>query len=247
MHIIAVNTNMTVSEIVQKHYRTADVFKKLGINYCCGGNGSLRDACALKGIDLDNVCTELEQAMQTVQLPGGVQFEEWPVDFLIDYVIHVHHSYLKKVLRPLSSSLKSFSQGHQNKYPYIMKVTDSFESLVDELEEHIQKEEAAIFPYLKQMHSAHSRKEPYGNLFVRTLSKPYHKTIELEHKRIAAYLKELRELTNDYHFTPSVCTNHQVLYHKLKELDADLVVHMRLENNVLFPKAMQMEKELLQV
>jgi len=242
--MIDINTN--VSEIVRNDYRTADVFKKYGINYCCGGNATLKDACELKKLSLLQISSELENAVQTVQLPAAIRFDEWPVDFLIDYILNVHHSYVKKTLSPLQSLVRNFAEKHRSKYPHMLDVADAFENLADVLTEHMQKEEASIFPYLKQIFSTYSRKETYGGLFVRTLSKPLNTVIDTEHKRIAAYLKELRQLTGHYSFTPSVCTNHQVIYHKLKEFDTDMVQHKHLENNILFPKVMQMEQELLQ-
>jgi len=241
-----IDVNSNVSDIVRKDYRTADVFKKYGINYCCGGNASLKEACELKKLNLSLVTREVENAVQTIHLPAAIRFDEWPVEFLIDYILNVHHSYVKKTLPPLQMQIQSFAEGHRSKYPYMLNVADAFDTLSDILTEHMQKEETSIFPYLKQICSTYTRKETYGGLFVRTMSKRLDHIIEVEHKRIVACLNELRDLTHRYTFTPSVCTNHQVIYHKLKEFDADLVQHKHLENNILFPKVMQMERELLQ-
>jgi regulator of cell morphogenesis and NO signaling len=238
------NIDRPVSEIVRSDYRTADVFKKHGINYCCGGNASLKDACDIKQIDLTQISGELNNAVQSIHLPAAIRFDEWPVAFLIDYILNVHHAYIKQTLGPLLALLKSFAEGHKGKYPYMMDVLDAFEGLHDELKENIKEQEETVFPYLRQICSTHTRRESYGNLFVRTLSKPLNKTSG--QRRLEVYLKTIRELTNHYTFTPSVCTNHQVIYHKLREFDTDLVQHKHLENNILFPKVVQMEQELLQ-
>ncbi|HUC80472.1 MAG TPA: DUF542 domain-containing protein [Flavisolibacter sp.] len=236
---------LLVSQIVRNDYRTADVFKKWGINYCCGGNLPLVEACAIKNIDAESLETDLQAATKTVSIPNALKFAEWPVLFLVDYITYVHHGYVKRVLPLLSQQITSFVPGHIKKYPYLAKVEESFANLAAELLEHTQKEEESIFPYLKQVANTFDRKEVYGSLFVRTMRQPLFEVINREHNRISELLTELREQTNSYSFADSACTNHQVIYHKLKEFDADLVQHKHLENNILYPKALEMEKYLL--
>ncbi len=241
------NKMLTVSDIVRRNYRTADVFKKWGINYCCAGNVPLAEACALKDIDPAAVQRDLDAVAGNM---GGVELQgadEWPVDFLIDYIVHVHHAYLKRVLPLLRSQLHSFVAGHLKKYPYLQAVEEVFSDMASELVEHNQLEEENIFPYLKQVVNTHKRRETYGSLFVRTLGRPLDQKVSADHKRIAALLSQLRIATNHYHFNDEACTNHQVIYHKLQELDNNLSLHKHLENNILYPKVLQMERELLQV
>ena len=237
----------TVRDFVIDDYRTADVFRKWGINYCCGGNLPLEEACTVKQISLPDVKYDLSEATRNIVLSNTTAFHEWPVPFLTDYIVYVHHSYLKTALPQLRKLLASFVPGHLKKYPHLADVQHSFADLADELEEHLKEEEESIFPYVKQINSTYSQKESYGGLFVRTLRKPLGQTIEKEHGRIASLLKQLRKLTNHYSFGPDACPNYRVIYHKLKELDADLVQHKHLENNILFPKALEMEKSLLQL
>jgi regulator of cell morphogenesis and NO signaling len=239
--------NLTVSQIVRNDYRTADVFKKWGINYCCGGNLPLNEACMVQQIDRFALDEELKQATQTFQLPSSTAFAEWPLSFLTDYIIHVHHGYVKRVLPGLKQFITNYVPGHLKKFPHLAGVQEGFQNLVTELEEHMEGEEESIFPYIKQIIGTWSRQEVYGHLFVRTMSRPLAEVIKKEHGRIAFQLKQLRQATNDYSFAPDACTNYQVLYNKLKEFDADLVQHKHLENNILFPKAIEMEKSLLQL
>lgn len=246
MTATSISSLPTVSELVQRNYRAADVLRKWGINYCCGGNLPLAEACALKGIDPEAVQKELDAAAQHICLPAGLQYGEWPIDFLIDYIVFVHHAYLKQVLPGLQQQLHSFVNGHLKKYPHLQEVDEVFSDLIVELTEHNSMEEESIFPYLKQISSTYKRRETYGSLFVRTLGKPLDQMVAVDHKRIAALLDRLRSVTNNYQFAEGACTNHQVIYHKLKELDNDLVQHKHLENNMLYPRVLQMEKELLQ-
>lgn len=238
---------ITVSQIVRNDYRTADVFKKWGINYCCGGNLPLDEVCTLQNVDRAALEADLQQATKNVSLPSSTAFDQWPPAFLTDYIIHVHHGYVKRVLPALKGFVESYVPGHLKKFPHLAGVQEAFLALAAELEEHMVKEEESIFPYVKQIVNTYNRRETYGNLFVRTMSRPLAEIIDREHGRIAFQLKHLRQLTGQYSFAADACTNYQVLYNKLKEFDADLMQHKHLENNILFPKVLQMEKALLHV
>jgi regulator of cell morphogenesis and NO signaling len=238
---------LTVSELVRADYRLADVFKKWRINYCCGGNLPLDEVCRLQGLDSKKLESDMQQARQTIQLSNALSYEEWPVDFLADYIVHVHHAYIKKVVPRLQESIASFVGGHRKKYPYLVQVQELFEKLTATADEQLQHEEEVIFPYFKQLHNAVKRKESYGPLFVRTMRKSVAETAGKAQQQMLHLLTRLREATNNYQYSEAACTAHQVLYHKLKEFDADLVQHKHLENNVLFPKVEQMELELLQL
>lgn len=240
-------TSKTISEMVRKDYRLADVFKKWGINYCCGGNGTLDEVCNALQLDKALVEKEIEQATQTIQLPNTLQFEIWPFDFMVDYIFHVHHSYIKIFGPRLQQILFNYVEGHKTKYPHLVDVQKTFHALLNALLEHTKKEDEVIFPYIKQINSSYKQKATYGPLLVRTLKKSLADVTGKEHTQIAELLTALREAANNYVFPEDACTNHQVIYHKLKEFDADLVQHKHLENNILFPKATQMEKELLQL
>jgi regulator of cell morphogenesis and NO signaling len=237
----------TVRDIVINDYRTADVFRKWGINYCCSGNLPLNEACSVKQVNLSDVELDLQQATRNITLSNSTAFNEWPVPFLTDYIVYVHHNYLKTTLPQLRQLMASFIPGHLKKYPHLVGVQQTFNDLADELEEHTAEEEESIFPYVKQVNSTYSQKETYGSLFVRTMRKPLAQIIEKDHGRIVSLLKQLRVETKVYSFGPDACANYQVIYRKLKEFDADLVQHKHLENNILFPKALQMEKSLLQL
>jgi len=238
---------ITVRDIVIGDYRTADVFKKWGVNYCCGGNLPLDEVCTLKNIDRQALEQDIRKATQNVSVPNSLNFESWSLEFLVDYIIHVHHDYLRNILPALKLSVDSFVNGHLKKYPYLEPVRGVFHNLAIELEEHTAHEEESIFPYVKQISNTYNRREVYGNLFVRTMRKPLSSIIDKEHRRIADLLLQLRAHTNNYTFTAEACANHQVMYRKLQELDADLVQHKHLENNILFPRAIEMEKSLLQL
>jgi regulator of cell morphogenesis and NO signaling len=236
--------HLTISEIVRKDYRTADVFKKHGINYCCGGNISLDEVCKLQQLDNKVIEHDLSKATQIIRLSNRLNYSEWPLEFLIEYIINVHHSYIKNTIPELSDLMRSFVNGHKNKYSYLPLVQETFENINTHLTNQITREEEIIFPYFKQINNTHKRKEVYGSLFVKTLNKSLDKVVQ-EQLTTTIHLQNLRQATNNYSYTENVCTRHQVIYHKLKELDADLVQHSFLENEFLIPRVTQLEKELL--
>ena len=237
--------NMDVAAIVRSDYRTADVFKKYGINFCCSGTMSLGEACTAKNLDFDLIVEDIRKATQDLCLPYNVQFDKWEVSFLIDYIVNVHHVCLKATLPALETQLITFADNHKKKYAEFGNIADVFQKLSLLLQALMQKEETILFPYIKQIESAHRKKESYGSLFLRTLRKPQD-LIGKEHQSTRKMLTSLQTLTNHFTFASDVCTTYQVLFHKLKAFSADLIQHTHLENNVLFPKANELEKELLQ-
>ena len=238
--------NRSVADIVKSDYRTAAVFKQHGINYCCGGQLSLMEACMMKGIDHKVVEEKLLNATRNVYINNALQFSNWNVDFLIDYIINVHHAYLDETIPALKSAMVSFIEGHKKKFPELEKLLMTFTELTNILLSQNKHEEEIIFPYIKQLENTYRRKEVYGNLFVRTLRKPV-STLEKENIFIKKLLSEMELLANNFQFPLNACTNHQVIYHRLKEFHGDLVQHKHLEKNILYPKAVNLEKELLQL
>ena len=235
----------TISEIVKKDYRTADVFRKYQLSYCCSGNIPLKSACEAKGIDYEEVSADLRRSTRDFGISNNLTFNEWTADFLIDFLIHIHHAFLYKTLPTLTATLESFTLGHQVKYPELTTVTALFSRLSGILMQHNRHEDEIIFPYIKQIDLAYRRKEPYGNLFVRTLRKPLH-NIEQEHLKIQDLLNELQRETNYFTAPDKACINYQVIYKKLEELYDNLIQHKWLEDEVLFPKAIAIEQKLLQ-
>ena len=235
----------TVDEIVKSDYRTADVFKKYGINYCCAGQVTLERICSEKKIDQDQVKEDLDMATRDIRIPNSLPLGEWKMDFLIEYIIHIHHHYIYQIIPSLGPMMQSFASGHSKKYPEILKVAALFDRLSALLLIHNRHEDEIIFPYIKQIDSAHRRKEAYGNLFVRTLRKPL-SIVENEHHQIQEWLDEICTLTNGFAYPEKACTNYQVLYRKLGEFYDNLKQHKFLESRILFPRAIAIEQQLLQ-
>jgi regulator of cell morphogenesis and NO signaling len=234
-----------VTDIVTHDYRTAEVFRKYGIEYCCGGKWPLEMVCATKDINIKVLTKELEDATRTVQVPNSLPFNEWNIDFLTDYIVYVHHHYLKNQLPEIKAMLLRFAEEHRKKYTYLPELEKIFLQLYKETFPHLIQEEEILFPYIKQIAHAFNSRESYASLLVRTLRKPVEEVMNHEHATMSKMIHKMRELTTDYTPPAGACTSHKVTFSRLKELDNDLAQHMHLENNILFPRAIKMEKELL--
>jgi Regulator of cell morphogenesis and NO signaling len=240
-----IQNNSLVTDIVIQDYRTSSVFRKYGIDYCCGGKLSLQTACEIRGLDIETVKKELVDSLRTIQLSSSINFNNWNIDFLIDYIVNVHHAYLAHEFPDIIDAVTRFVEGHKSKYPYLIELLDDLLALRDGLIPQLEQEERIIFPYIKQVGHAYLNHEPYAALLVRTLRKPIENMMDQAHGQISKYLHRLRDLTNNYTPPVNACITHKVSLHRLKELDNDLVQHVHLEANILFPKAIAMEKEML--
>ena len=237
---------MTVADMVRSDYRTAAVFKKYGIEFCCGGKWPLQTVCLMKGMELPFLLNELDTATRNVVIPRAAMFHEWNPDFLIDYILHVHHQYLKKALPEAEDMLDSFAAKHLTKYTYIADLQEKFKQVAIRLRHIMEAEETTVFPYIRQVFHAFENQESYAALLVKTLKKSFSDIIQKEGDEITEMFIDIREITN--HYTPprDGCVSHILNFAVLQELDNDVMQHLFLEESVLFPKAMQIEKELLQ-
>jgi regulator of cell morphogenesis and NO signaling len=235
-----------VSDIVKKDYRTAIVFRRHDIEYCCSAKFPLELVCSLKGLDPETIREELENASRTISIPNNIKFDEWDPAFLADYIVHIHHEYLRSSIPPALETIQQFSDGHKKKFTHLPELVSEFSALSKELLSHIKYEEEIIFPYIKQIAVAHKGKESYASLLVRTLRKPVEEVMQHEHQFVVDSLARIRELTDNYKLPPEACTSHKVSFLTLQDLDKDILQHLHLENDVLFPKAIKMEKELLE-
>lgn len=243
---IEIKKESLVRDIVTEDYRTADVFQKYGIEFCCGGKWPLETVCLMKGIQLDDIRQELETATRFIQIPASTAFHSWSIDFLTDYIINIHHSYLHRTLPAVWPMLTKFVEEHLKKDPRLYELQSVFRKLQKDVLPHLKEEEEIVFPYIRQLAHAYEDNDPYASLLVKTLRKPIAKMMDTEHEMTTDMLQQFRELTDNYAPPEKACTSHRVILFKLKELDHDLTQHMYLENDVLFPRALSMEQELLQ-
>lgn len=234
-----------VTDIVTQDYRAADVFLKFDIDFCCGGKLPLEMACKARDLQPETVLKELRHAVRKNSLSIAYEFDNWGLDFLADYILNIHHRYLEKALPEANEYVNRFLLGHSKKFPELVELEKIMKRMMREIPPHMKKEEEIIFPYIKQIYHAFQHKESYASLLIRTLRKPVEEVMQGEHESVGKQLHRMREITNNYVLPEKPCVTHRVTFSKLQELDNNLVQHIHLENNILFPKAIAMEKELL--
>ncbi len=240
-----ISASSAVSDIVSRDYRTADVFRRYGIPYCCGAKWPLDMACEMHGVEYDQVRNSLERSILNIRIAGPINFDKWETAFLMDYIINIHHHYLNETLPQTRIAIHDFVKEHRKKYPWLDELEKEIELLADKLLATIRTEEEVVFPYIRQLIHVHKHKEPFAAILIRTLRKPIEEMLLKSHSKNIDIILSIRKLTNLYTTPENACISHKVVLAKLKELDDDLMQHFFLEKDVLFPRALKMEKEVL--
>jgi regulator of cell morphogenesis and NO signaling len=237
------NVGKNIAAIVRSDFRTAEVFKMYNIDMYNEGNNSLASICEREQLNIKDILVELEAATRNISLPNDLPFHEWKIDFLVEYILHIHHAYLFKSLAKIEAELFPGAVD-KNENLAITGISAAFSKLSTLLLKHNQHEEAVVFPYIKQLEVASKHQDAYGSLFVRTLRKPL-SIIEKEHGDIHLLLLNLKSITNNFVVADDASLHHRVLIHKMQELYMDLLQHHRLEENYLYPRAFAIEQQLL--
>ena len=239
---MSMTVEKTVRELALENPAVTRVFEKLGIDYCCGGNKSLEEACRAANLSMDAVIDSLEMADHSAR---AVQIDHtWHTEPMADLVSHIkttHHKYTREEMARLAPLFDKVCSVHGQNHPELQQVRASFRGLVQELTTHMMKEEMVLFPYIVRMEEAFIQKEavlpsPFGSV-----QNPV-SMMEHEHDSAGNALRAMREASSGYTAPPKACISYQTLYKALAEFEADLHQHIHLENNILFPRAIAMEK-----
>jgi regulator of cell morphogenesis and NO signaling len=235
--------NKSVGEIVKLDFRAADVFSNYGIDFCCGGKISVAEACANAKTEELLVISALEK-MQNQAGSAVHDFDSWNIGFLADYIQNTHHQYVSKAIPQILPLAQKVADVHGEHHPEVLRINELFNNLADELLSHMQKEEQILFPYIKQLVVSTSTGNCSADSCFGTVAGPI-SVMEKEHENAGVILKELFRLSDGYTPPVDACNTFRVLYGKLKEFEDDLHRHIHLENNILFPKAIEMEQAVL--
>jgi len=233
----------TIGELVAKDYRKAEVFKKYGLDFCCGGKKSVARACREKGISPAQVEQELNALTET-PLSRAQNFAAWDLNFLADYIENNHHTYVREALPALTEYTTKIARVHGEWHPELREIARHFAAVASELNAHMPKEERVLFPYIRRLNEA----EKVGASVVRpgfgSIQNPIN-MMEMEHEAAGNSMEAIRELSNNYTLPAYACTTYRLAFAKLQEFEADLHQHIHLENNILFPKAVALEQKVL--
>jgi regulator of cell morphogenesis and NO signaling len=236
-----VDLNRTVRDLAVENPAATRIFEKFGIDYCCGGSKSLREACAEANVAPDRLLESLQTAGQTKSTKGNKDWKSEPLSDLIDHIVETHHAYTREELDRLEPLLAKVCSVHGQRHPELLKIRQLFGGLSQELTMHMMKEEQVLFPYIKRMEEAVLERRPIMPSMFGTVQNPV-QMMMYEHDSAGQALHEMRELSTGYMPPQDACVSFQTLYRALDELEHDLHQHIHLENNILFPRAVKMEQ-----
>lgn len=234
-----INPDLSVKEVVKTNFKTAALFQANNIDYCCGGNKKIRDACDEAGVDHDLLIGQLENIVSDSD-PDSEFINSLSLTALADYVVQRHHSYVHRMIPVLRKNLDKICQVHGDRHPELYKIKDLFYVSGGDLTMHMQKEEIMLFPYIKRMEAALRQHSVHSAGKFGPVSNPIH-VMMAEHQKEGDRFDEISRLSQGYQIPDDACMTYQVTFRQLEEFENDLHRHIHLENNILFPKAIEME------
>ncbi|HKS76190.1 MAG TPA: iron-sulfur cluster repair di-iron protein [Terriglobales bacterium] len=239
---MSVSTARTVRELAVEIPEATRIFEKIGIDYCCGGNKSLEEACTTANISVDEVLDSLELAEQTAR--AKQKDRNWQAEPLAELVAHInstHHKYTREEIARLGPLVDKVVSVHGKNHPELQNVRAAFRGMAQELTTHMMKEEAVLFPYIVRMEEAVIQKEPVLPPPFGSVQNPVAMMMH-EHDSAGDALRTMRQASAGYTPPGDACISYQTLYKALGDFEKDLHQHIHLENNILFPRAIEMER-----
>lgn len=220
---------MNVGEIVTQDFRAAEIFKQAGIDFCCGGGQSLGDACKEKDLDLSFLELELSYLAQTPASESH-NFKDWSLDFLCDYIQNTHHKTVLRLLPQLLGYTRKIADVHGAHHPELVTIADMFVEINAELLQHLRNEEDVLFPAIKEVMNQNT-------VEAKAVVLSEINRMKGEHEFAGGAMDKINVLSGGYAVPADGCSTYEVTYKLLEQFEDDLHVHVHLENNILYPKA----------
>lgn len=231
-----------IGEVVADNYKTATIFKKHKIDFCCQGGRTIDEACQKQGISRWELLRDLEDVIKDDK-SDTTDYQSWPLDLLADYIEKKHHRYVEQRSSEIRPFLDKICKVHGDRHPELLEINQLFTDSVGELAQHMKKEELVLFPYIRKMVDAKTAGNPLPAPHFGTVENPIAMMMH-EHDVEGERFRKIAELTNEYQPPADACNTYRVSFSMLKEFEDDLQFHIHLENNILFPKAKAMEEEM---
>jgi regulator of cell morphogenesis and NO signaling len=229
-----IDPSITLAELVTQRPALARELERRSLDYCCGGQRSLADACERRGLDVAETAAELA-------LVGEAEPADWasfgPAE-LVDHLESTHHAYLHDELPRLIALSDKVAHVHGGRHPELLEVSRLTTALRDDLEPHMAKEEQVLFPMIRELAASDTVPEFHCG----TLRNPI-SVMLMEHDRTGELLTELRQAAGDYALPDDACASYTALYQALQEVEEDTHLHVHKENNLLFPAVLALEAE----
>jgi regulator of cell morphogenesis and NO signaling len=233
--------NKTIGAFVAQDFRTAAVFSKYKIDFCCKGNRTINEVCEKQDIDSDTLLQNVFDVLQS-ENNNTIDFNSWPLDLLVDYIEKTHHRYVEDKTGIILQFLNKLCSVHGTNHPELFKINELFTAGAGELSQHMKKEELMLFPFIKRMVKTKESSGIFSQPSFGTVSNPIAMMMQ-EHDNEGERFREIANLANNYTAPDDGCTTYKVAFAMLNEFEQDLHKHIHLENNILFPKAVMLEEE----
>ena len=233
----------SIPEVEAEDYRSAKIFESYKIDFCCNGNKILKDVVEAKNLDSEKITTELI-SVKSQSNNGSLDFKSLPLDLLADYIEKKHHRYIEERTPDLKQYLAKLCAVHGENHPELFEINEQFNQSAGELAMHMKKEELILFPYIRKMMAAKQKKEKVNPPQFGSVENPIQAMMS-EHDVEGERFKKIAHLTNNYTTPDDGCNTYRLTYSLLKEFQEDLHLHIHLENNILFPGAIEMEKKMM--
>lgn len=241
-YIMNITKDTQVGDVVKQNLKTAPLFHANHIDYCCGGSQTIAKACAEAGVEPDQLVQQLSRIAEDAD-PDTAYINNLSLQELSEYIVKRHHAYVKGNIPFLKASLDKICDVHGTKHPELLEVSKLFNESAGELTMHMQKEEIMLFPYIQKMEKAKKDgTRPAGSPFG-SVSNPIAMMVA-EHETEGKRFDQIAHITGNYIPPVDACTTYRAALNQLNEFENDLHRHIHLENNILFPQAIELEKEL---
>lgn len=237
-----VNEKMIIGELVTQNYKAASVFKSFGVDFCCNGNRTIGEACQAKGLNEELLLSKLNEVIMDKDAVTP-DFDFWPIDLLADYIEKKHHRYVDTKITEIKPFLNKVVKVHGAEHPELIEIEKLFLESAGELTAHMKKEELILFPFIKKMVVAKLSGEQPSLPHFGTVENPV-AMMKHEHDNEGERFRKIAALSHDYTPPVDACNTYRVTFAMIQEFEEDLHMHIHLENNILFPKAIALEKEL---
>ncbi len=226
-------SNNTIGNIVAGNFRTAKVFSNYGIDFCCGGGITLKEACKRKNIDPLEIIRDIEQVLER---PDEFRYIDYNLSQLIDHIVTSHHTYVNGTIPALKTYLDKLVRVHGERHPELVEIRDQFFQAAEALKVHMEKEELVLFPYIVAMESSKSQNFTLSEPHFGHIDNPIN-GMEDDHEAEGERFRKIAVISNQYTPPADACQTYKLAFALLQEFDNDLHLHIHLENNILFPKA----------
>lgn len=238
---MAISKESRVGDLVRDRFARSAVFAKHGVDFCCGGRKTLAEACRAAECEPETVIHELQESDEAAGETDTTDWSSESLTALTRHLVEVHHGYMKRELPRIGEMLAKVLDAHGENHPELREVQDVFAGLRGEIEGHLMKEEQVLFPLIQQMEAT---RQP-GEAHCGSVNNPIG-VMEREHDNAGEALRRLRRLTGGYVAPEDACLTYEALLAALAAMESDLHEHIHKENNILHPRAVQLEAALLE-